>query len=427
MEVQTQTTLDPGPWAIAADYLMSAIAALNRSTFSAGKPTSKHGSIAQIHIAGTMSRGGSFWGGTSTEAVRDEIRAAVENPQVSGIVLSINSPGGYVRGTKELADAVKAAAETKPVYAAIQDVGASAAYWVASQATRVFATEDSVVGSIGTMAVVTDSSRAAEDAGYKVHVIRADATSEHKAFGQPGVPISENQLTEVKKQLNAFNDFFVSAVANGRGLNKTQLAQVADGRVFLAGEAKDLGLIDEVASTQQVLSMIEAATSANALRSVAVSNAETTNATADVAQQPSTVETVQTTIAAYKSACPKASDSQIVSWLASGTSVNEAMCSYIASLETEIEELKNKPAQTQVVTAPSADGTGVQPVVIGLQPIVATGQPSTTAETACEQWQAALKVLVDKGTSREAAVMQLQKEQPQLWAEYVKEFNAVKR
>ncbi|MDA0707428.1 MAG: S49 family peptidase, partial [Proteobacteria bacterium] len=169
--------VDQGPWALAVDYLVSAMSSnMGGTAFSAGREMSsvEDGSIAVISIDGVMSRGGSFWGGTSTASVVQQVHAAMGNPRIKGIVLSINSPGGYSAGTKELADAVSQAKAEKPVYASISDVGASAAYWVASQATKVFAAPDAIVGSIGTYTVLPDIHRMAENAGVTIHVIRAE-------------------------------------------------------------------------------------------------------------------------------------------------------------------------------------------------------------------------------------------------------------
>ena len=86
-------------------------------------------------------------------------------------MLHVDSPGGHVAGVQALADTIFQARKLKPLHAHIEDLGASAAYWLASQANTVTANSTAEVGSIGTMAVVHDSSGAAAKAGIKVYVV----------------------------------------------------------------------------------------------------------------------------------------------------------------------------------------------------------------------------------------------------------------
>ncbi|MCC7085880.1 MAG: hypothetical protein IT427_12835, partial [Pirellulales bacterium] len=91
--------------------------------------------IATISLNGTLMKHAASLGmGTSTALARRLVRQAANDPQVRGIMLHIDSPGGTVAGTKELADEVATATQRKPVRAHISDLGASAAYWIASQA-----------------------------------------------------------------------------------------------------------------------------------------------------------------------------------------------------------------------------------------------------------------------------------------------------
>lgn len=91
-------------------------------------------SIAMIDIEGTMTKRGSSLGGGGTIFIRQQVRAAMNDPSITGILLRIDSPGGTVAGTKDLADDVHRATKTKPVMAFFEDTGASAAYYVGSQA-----------------------------------------------------------------------------------------------------------------------------------------------------------------------------------------------------------------------------------------------------------------------------------------------------
>ena len=180
------------------------------------------GDIAVVSISGAMTkRGSSMARGGSTIRARRAIRQAVNNDDVSSILLQIESPGGATAGTKELADDIHAANDRKPVVAFIEDIGASAAYWVASQASEVYANGPALVGSIGTYMVINDFSAAAEEQGIKVHVIRA---GEFKGAGVPGTEVTEEHLEQFQSIVNETNAFFLDGVAAGRKMARRRRA-----------------------------------------------------------------------------------------------------------------------------------------------------------------------------------------------------------
>lgn len=209
--------------------------------------------IAVISLEGVLTKGD--WCGTSTLRARRQVRAAAADPSVSAIVLAIDSPGGHVAGTKELADEVRAAGRSKLTVACIEDLGASAAYWVAAQCQRVVANATAEVGSIGTVAAVADLSKQAEKEGITVHVV---STGAHKGSFTPGAPVTEEMLADLRERVTALNGHFLAAVSAGRKMPADKLAEIADGRVFLAAKAMELGLIDGIATIDQVAAQIRA-------------------------------------------------------------------------------------------------------------------------------------------------------------------------
>lgn len=214
--------------------------------------------IAVIRMAGTLMKSqSSFGGGTSTVQVRRDIRAAVADGDVSGILLSIDSPGGTVAGTAALGREVQEAGKIKPVYAHIEDMGASAAYWVASQAHKVFAdAQTTQVGSIGTYLTLYDYSAVAEREGVKVHHF---ATGPLKGLGADGVPITNEQASYLQGQVEKMQAEFDSAVRMGRNMSRNQLADVRTGGTFLANEAEKKGLIDGVKTLDQTIKALASA------------------------------------------------------------------------------------------------------------------------------------------------------------------------
>jgi len=201
--------------------------------------------IAMIKLEGGLMKQGSKYGGTSTTWARAAIRHADRNDDVDGIMLHIDSPGGTSAGTAELGDDVRNVA--KPIHAHIDDLGASAAYWPASQADLISMNRTGFAGSIGTYAVIHDTSGLAEMAGIKVHVL---STGPFKGAGEPGTEVTEDQLADWQNVVDKHFSHFADAVRNGRSQlrAKALFNKVSDGRVFDSKESLNLGLVDRVES-----------------------------------------------------------------------------------------------------------------------------------------------------------------------------------
>jgi signal peptide peptidase SppA len=211
--------------------------------------------VAMIRLQGLlMKQQGSMGASTSTIQARRDIRQAASDPTIQAILLAIDSPGGTAAGTEALASDVRDARKAKPVFAQIDDMGASAAYFVASQAEKVFASNrSSQIGSICTMMAVADVSEAATREGVKMHVF---ATGPLKGAGMPGAPISEGHAKYFQASVDALQVPFDDAVKTGRRLTEGELQAVKTGAIFTAEEAQRLGLIDGVQSIDSTLAQL---------------------------------------------------------------------------------------------------------------------------------------------------------------------------
>jgi signal peptide peptidase SppA len=248
-----------GAWMVDAAWFHAAISDYRAGRIGPGKvdteykPTIVDG-IAILAILGQMTKGDSSFGGTSTVRVRQAIREAAADPSIRSILLNIESPGGTVAGTAELAADVAQADTIKPVYAQIDDMGASAAYWVASQARKVYANATAMVGSLGTVLYVEDSSKAAEAAGVKVIPV---TTGAYKATGADGTEVTDDQLEYLQGLVDDLNSYFKAGVRSGRDLTVAATDSLFDGRVHVAAKAQELGLIDGVQSMDDTMAMIQ--------------------------------------------------------------------------------------------------------------------------------------------------------------------------
>lgn len=191
-------------------------------------------------------------GGTSMRAVASTLQAAVANPAVKSILLRVSSSGGAIEGAQTLAAAVRKAAISKPVAAIADGSMLGVAYWIASAATKVYASElASMVGAIGAAIAHTDTSKASNDAGLRITEITA---GKYKRITSSNGPLTAEGRATLQQRVDHFYRVFVEDVARYRGVSVDQvLRQMADGRVFLAGEAKQRGLIDGVMSVERLI------------------------------------------------------------------------------------------------------------------------------------------------------------------------------
>lgn len=207
-------------------------------------------------IAQRMSMFHAISGGTSTDALAQQLQAALADPMVDGIVLAIDSPGGTVSGTQSLAKSIAAARAAKPILAWTDATIASAAYWLASGAEQIFIDSDTAqVGSIGVVAAHRDVSRAEEKAGVKTTEIYA---GKYKRIASNFAPLTEEGRASIQDQVDYYFGVFVGDVAENRGVPIAQvLSGMADGRIFIGRQAIDAGLVDGVASFDEVVSKVK--------------------------------------------------------------------------------------------------------------------------------------------------------------------------
>lgn len=259
-----------GPWAIESAWMAQAMSAIKAGTWAARAPQASDpmskgyivhsNGVAVVPIHDQITKHQSSFGGTSTVATRQAIRKAANDPNVSGILLHIDSPGGTVAGTADLAYEVRKAAKAKPVHSFIEDMGASAAYWIASQSSRITANETAMVGSIGVYTVLEDSTGAMDKAGVKLRVVSSGGV---KGLGADGA-ITQPLIDDTQREIDELNERFLAAVADGRKLSDSQVREWNDGRVHVGTKAKELGMIDEVETLDDAIAALAMENNMNA-------------------------------------------------------------------------------------------------------------------------------------------------------------------
>ena len=214
---------------------VEAAAERERAARSAGK-------VAVIPILGMLSHRWSPMG-TSLKWIEGKFRAALADRDVSAIVLEVDSPGGEVYKVEELADEIRAGRKVKPIVASVNSLAASAAYWLASQASEVIQTPSGESGSVGVYTVHEDWSRALDETGVAVTLISA---GEGKTAGSPYAPLTDEELGDMRAQVERFYGAFVGAVARGRGKKVAEIRETWKAKVYGAVQAQQLGLVDSI-------------------------------------------------------------------------------------------------------------------------------------------------------------------------------------
>lgn len=229
-----------------------------------GRQTGGHGytvqdGVAIIDVEGVLGKGMNlfmwFSGGTSTELLQKDLADALADPKVESIILRVDSPGGDVDGTQLFADAVMAARKQKPVVAWITGLGASAAYWIASQADRIILADQTTwVGSIGVVAMHVDYSKSDEQEGVKRTEITA---GKYKRIASDTGPLSQEGRQTIQDQVDSIYKVFLQSVADGRDKTPEQVhEEMGDGRIFMGADAIAAGLADEIGTLEAVIGQL---------------------------------------------------------------------------------------------------------------------------------------------------------------------------
>ncbi len=187
----------------------------------------------------------------SASDVLEKIEQAKNNPNIKGVLLDVNSPGGAVAPSIEIAYAIKELKKKKPVIAYASGVMASGSYYASIWAQKIIANPGSMVGSIGVIMQSVDASELMAKIGVKTQTVKMGA---FKEAGTPTRQWTEKEREELEKITKSTYDMFVTDVANARKLKTENHKLYADAHIFTSVQAKNAGLIDEVATISKAKS-----------------------------------------------------------------------------------------------------------------------------------------------------------------------------
>ncbi len=190
----------------------------------------------------------------NADALLKEIEAAQKNNSIKGVLLSVNSPGGSVPPSVEIAYAIKELKKHKPVVAYASGIMASGSYYASIYADTIIANPGSLVGSIGVIMESADVSELMKTIGIKTQIVKQGT---YKEAGTPTREWTPKERAELERLTKDTYEMFVGDVASARGLDVAKAPEYADAHIFSAARAKEVGLIDAIGVKSQAKAEVQ--------------------------------------------------------------------------------------------------------------------------------------------------------------------------
>lgn len=208
--------------------------------------------IAVLYAVGEISDGND--NAINYEVLVPEITALADNDKVKGMVLRVNSPGGSVFGSDQIGEALDYfQSKGKPLAVSMGDYAASGGYWISARADRIFADPLTITGSIGIFGLLPNFAGTMQKIGVNEATV---ATNPQAYLPIPFKPLDDRQLEAMQSNVERGYDRFVNRVAKGRKMTPDQVKAIAEGRVWSAIKAKEIGLVDQLGNLGQAIEWV---------------------------------------------------------------------------------------------------------------------------------------------------------------------------
>ena len=210
-------------------------------------------SIAVIYAEGSIVDG-SGKTEVSGDTVARKIRKARLDEHVKALVLRVNSPGGSVSASEVILREMRLTADAKPVVVSMGNYAASGGYWISAYAHEIVAQPNTITGSIGVFGLLPNAKGLIEKTGIKVHTVK---TGKYADIGSVFRPKSEEELALIQESVDEIYDAFLDRVSEGRSMDRAEVANIAQGRVWSGKDALELGLVDKLGDLDDALAAAE--------------------------------------------------------------------------------------------------------------------------------------------------------------------------
>lgn len=214
----------------------------------------RQGNLAILRIGGSLVQSHQWWHEyvvgqiTSYFAIKDAVHILTSDQSITNVLVLVDSGGGAVSGVDSAARALTKL-RGKNVMAHSENGAGSAGYWLACSIPKLYASPMAVMGNIGTMMLMPDLSGMYKDMNIEFHLFKA---GKEKGYGLPQIEFSEEEKAMLQGHVEKSNNFFVSHVSSMRNLLVSDHEVWGDAKIFFGGEAKAVGLVDGVATLEEV-------------------------------------------------------------------------------------------------------------------------------------------------------------------------------
>jgi protease-4 len=204
------------------------------------------GKIVVIPLSGTITTEGSslFSGSTITpELVKDYLAKVEKDKAVKAIVFRIESPGGEIAPCQEILWEIERVEETIPIVVSMGGTAASGGYYISTQADKIVALPTTMTGSIGVISVIPNIKGFLEKLGIQIEIFKG---GKYKDMYQGLRELTPEEEEIMQQRIDEYYEQFIDVVAEGRGLSREEVRDLATGQIYTGTGAKELGLVDEL-------------------------------------------------------------------------------------------------------------------------------------------------------------------------------------
>lgn len=212
--------------------------------------------IAIIYGEGSIllsSEKGSIGNSITPDKISNEIDKALENPEIKGIVLRLNSPGGSALASNIIHHKLKEANKQKPIYISVGGVAASGGYYIAVSGNKIFANKESITGSIGVVSLIPNFNGLMKKLDINIETVKKGKYSDLFSLTKDFTEEDEEKI--YASSFKVYSEF-LDIVAQGRELDRDYVHSIAQGKVWLGEEAKNLKLIDEIGGLELTINTL---------------------------------------------------------------------------------------------------------------------------------------------------------------------------
>lgn len=205
--------------------------------------TNNNNRIAILYLEGSIVDGEGRIGEVGSQRFVTEIRKIRGDKNIKGVIARINSPGGSAVASELILRELQLTAKEKPLVISMGDVAASGGYWIATAGERIFASNNTITGSIGVFGLLFNVEKIAKDNGINNGVIK---TNQFANLGNGFNPKSDAELAIFQQSVESIYELFLERVSTARNLPISKVADIAQGRVWSGKSAQKIGLVDEI-------------------------------------------------------------------------------------------------------------------------------------------------------------------------------------